>query len=94
MGSNHKVWYWKNGLIGNIGNRGNKFRTSILPNLNSCLYELINFIELFATRFLIDTTGFIYGIMRWTLWDTYVLLQKKHIKHLLLELWMYNGYEN
>ena len=40
----------KHGLIGNIGNIGNQFRTNVHPHLNSYFNGLMNFSKLFATR--------------------------------------------
>ena len=48
----------KHVLIGNIGNRGNQFRTTVEKKLNSYINELINFSEPFSTIFVRDKTGF------------------------------------
>ena len=44
----------KHGLIVNIGNRGNQFRTTVEPNLNIYFNELMNFSEPFSTRIVKD----------------------------------------
>ena len=46
----------KHGLIVNIGNRGNQFRTTVEPNLNIYFNELTNFSELFSTIIVKDKT--------------------------------------
>ena len=49
---------YNHGLIGNICNIGNQFRTSVKPNLNSCSNVLINFTDKFATRTVRDEARF------------------------------------
>ena len=48
----------KHGIFGNIGIRGNQFRTKYEPKLDSYFNELINFTDPFATIFVRENTGF------------------------------------
>ena len=44
----------KHEIIGNMGNKGNHFRTIVEPNLNGYFNELINFSGPFATIILTE----------------------------------------
>ena len=46
----------KYGLVENIGNKGNQFRTTVEPNFNSYFIELITLSEPFQTILVIEKT--------------------------------------
>ena len=48
----------KHGLIVKVDNRGNKFRTTVEPNLNSYFSEIINFSKTLETIIVRDKTLF------------------------------------
>ena len=57
----------KHEIIGKIFHRCNQFRTTVEPNLNSHLNELINFTNPFVTRIIREKLDFLYKITIWIL---------------------------